>query len=82
MSFETNELSKIYHILCVWMFVNRQFIPYGAKVSHCCWQGCNMLRGVVDTPVAGFVLLFGSYFLLNISYTVEAGATLQYVQRY
>lgn len=41
-----------------------------------------MLRGVVDTPVAGFVLLFGSYFLLNISYTVEAGATLQYVQRY
>lgn len=45
MSFEINELSKIYHILCVWMFVNRQFIPYGANVSHCCWQGCYMLRG-------------------------------------
>jgi hypothetical protein len=35
------------------------------KVVTCC----------VDTPMAGFVLLFGSYFLLNISYPVEAGAT-------
>jgi hypothetical protein len=36
----------------------------------------------VDTPLAGFGLVFGSYFLFNISYPAEVGATLEYVQRY
>lgn len=42
------------------------------KVITCC----------VDTPLAGFGVLFGSYYLFNITYPVEAGATLEYVQRY
>jgi hypothetical protein len=35
----------------------------------------------VETPMAAFGLLFGAYFLFNISYPPEAGATLEYVQR-
>jgi len=36
----------------------------------------------VDTPLAGFALLFGVFYIFNISYPVDAGATLEYVQRY
>jgi hypothetical protein len=35
----------------------------------------------VDTPKAGFALVFGCYLMFNISYPAEAGATLEYVQR-
>jgi hypothetical protein len=35
----------------------------------------------VETPMTAFGLLFGTYFLFNISYPPEAGATLEYVQR-
>jgi hypothetical protein len=52
--------------------MGRNFRVVVDKVVTCC----------VDTPLAGFVLVFGSYFLFNISYPVEAGATLEYVQRY
>jgi hypothetical protein len=36
----------------------------------------------VVTPMAGFALVFGCYFMFNIAYPSEAGATLEYVQRY
>jgi hypothetical protein len=36
----------------------------------------------VDTPLAGFVLMFGSYVLFNTSYLPAVGATLEYIQRY
>jgi hypothetical protein len=35
----------------------------------------------VYTPMAGFALLYGVFFVFNISYPVDAGATLEYVQR-
>jgi hypothetical protein len=35
----------------------------------------------VDTPLAGFALLFGVFYIFNISYPVDAGATMEYVQR-
>lgn len=35
----------------------------------------------IATPLAAFGLLFGMYFLLNISYPSAVGATLEYVQR-
>lgn len=52
--------------------VGKNFRIIVDKVVTCC----------VDTPLAGFAVLFGSFYLFNISYPVEAGATLEYVQRY
>jgi hypothetical protein len=52
--------------------VGQNFRVVVDKVVTCC----------VDTPLAGFGMLFGSFYLFNISYPVEAGATLEYVQRY
>ena len=36
----------------------------------------------LSTPMAAFGVLFGMYFLLNISYPSAVGATMEYVQRY
>jgi len=35
----------------------------------------------VESPLAAFAVLFGAFFVFNISYPNDAGATLEYVQR-
>ena len=36
----------------------------------------------IDSPLTAMALLFGAFFVFNISYPCDASATLEFIQRY
>ena len=75
---------NIMSLLAVFIFEIRSCSGTGAEFFHSFRFRLVVNRHALctaETPLAAFTLLFGSYFMLNLCYPVDAGATLEFVQQ-